>query len=232
MKKNIRLLTAGLAASMMLISGCASQVSASSQTTTAEAQTEVATAEETETPDTATKEADEKEGQDEVMEEIRISGTVLEAEDGRITVNNESQVSFKGEIILNISPDATYVLDGVDGYPVEPSQVEKGYFEAYLSPAMSSSLPPQNTPEMVIVNIPEGATVPRYVTAAGAIEEKDGVSVLKAAEGTEYSFAEDVQVLPYLTKNIVGLSDIEEGSKCLVWTNEEGSVEKLVLFAE
>ncbi len=238
MKKNIILFTAGLAASVMLMNGCASQASASSQTTGAEVQTEAEAPEEEQTEaeekqtEMEEKQTEAEEKQIEAADEMRIWGTVLEAEDGRITVDNESQVSSQGEIILNISPESTYVLDGENGYPVDLEQVEPGYFEAYLGPVMSASLPPQNTPEMVIVNVPEGAAAPRYITADGAVEEKDGISVLKAVEGTEYPITADAQVLPYLTKNIVGLNDIEEGSRCLVWMNEEGSVEKLVLFAE
>ena len=97
---------------------------------------------------------------------------------------------------------------------------------------MTMSLPPQAFPYVVIVNIPEDAVVPQYLIAAGAAEEKDGKIILTATDGTEYEIAADAQVVPYLTKNIVKLTDVVEGSECMVWQNADGVVEKVMVFAE
>ena len=108
--------------------------------------------------------------------------------------------------------------------------MELGSFEAYLSPVMTMSLPPQTTPEMVIVNIPEDFDAPQYVAAAGPVEETEDGLVLTAGDDTRYVLEEEMEILPYLTKNIVTVEDIEKDSRCLIWLNEENKVEKLVLF--
>lgn len=42
------------------------------------------------------------------------------------------------------------------GLPVDVKDVQAGdSFEAYLGDAMTMSLPPQNTPDIVFVNVPE-----------------------------------------------------------------------------
>ncbi len=163
---------------------------------------------------------------------LRIWGTVLSAEENEIVVDNQSDVSSKGEMILHIDPEQTLVLDAVNGLPVELADVQKGSFEAYLGPAMTMSLPPQSTAYVVIVNIPPDAAAPQYAVAVDAIRTEDGAKVLAANDGREYTLAEEVEILPYLTKNIVSLEDIKEGSRCLVWQNGDELVEKIVLFAD
>ena len=55
---------------------------------------------------------------------------------------------------------------------------------------------------------------------------------IKSTDGTEYEIAADAQVVPYLTKNIVKLTDVVEGSECMVWQNADDVVEKVMVFAE
>lgn len=241
MKKRYLVLAAGMALSLGLATGCAARTT----------ETEASTAEETvmdgseeatdgsEAADSVEdnetgKEAD-TEGEDGLMasETLRIWGNIEAVEDGMITVDNQSGLSSPGEMIFTIDPEYTKILDAVSGYPVELEDIELGTFQAYLGPAMTMSLPPQTTPEMVIVNIPQDFHAPDYVTARGAIEETELGQTLMTVDGVAYVLTKETEVLPYLTRNIVTAQDINEGSKCLVWLNEEeGHVEKLVLFAE
>ena len=48
-------------------------------------------------------------------ERIRIWGTVTSVEENRIVLNNQSGVSFEGEMVLHISDEVTKVLGAVDG---------------------------------------------------------------------------------------------------------------------
>jgi hypothetical protein len=95
---------------------------------------------------------------------------------------------------------------------------------------MTMSLPPQAMPYVVIVNTPEGETAAEYVIAADSIKEKDGQKVLEGKDGTEYTLSEEVSIIPFLTKQMVRLEDIEGESECLVWMNEEEKVDRIVLF--
>lgn len=163
---------------------------------------------------------------------LRVWGTITEVKDGTILANCESDFANMGEVLLMIDPDSTYVLDAVNGLPVELDDVEIGNFEAYLSEVMTMSLPPHNTPYAVIVNIPEGMQAPQYVVADGPLDDMSGVRILTGIDETEYRLARNVNIQPFLTKNIVALEDIGNGSRCLVWMNDEGDVDRIVLFGE
>ena len=57
-------------------------------------------------------------------------------------------------------------------------------------------------------------------------------SVLTAADGAEFTLAEDCNIFPYLTRNIVTLDDLTQGKKCVVWSDDENTASKIMLFAE
>ncbi len=250
MRKNIAVLTAGIAASMMIISGCSTKSTEETTPAVAETQVEAAsTAAETEDAETEAgeaeaaetegeAEADGEESTEEVMAEVdldvpvKIFGDIQEIEDGTMTVDNQSEASSVGDMVLMIDPDNTLILDASTGLPVSLEEVELGSFEAYIGPAMTMSLPPQTTPSVVVVNIPEDGAAPQYVVAADAVMETADGLVLAGNDGIEYPILEEAAVEPFLTKNIVTMDDIHEGSRCLVWMNAEGAVEKLALMAE
>ena len=61
-------------------------------------------------------------------------------------------------------------------------------------------------------------------------QQEDGSWKLESVEEVSYVIPADCQILPFLTRNIVMLSDVKEASTCLIWTGEEGNVQKIVLF--
>ncbi len=181
---------------------------------------------------TPNEDSDTEDSREEKMAPARIWGVVTETGTDSIIVDNQSDVSSPGEIVLMIDPNSTYVLDGANGFPVSLDEVQTGSFYAYLGPTMTMSLPPQSVPYAVIVNIPEDAAAPLYVIAADAVNEKENTQILTANDGAEYSLAEDARVQPFLTKNIVQMTDIQRGSECLLWMNAEGVVERIVLLSK
>ncbi|MCD8122146.1 MAG: hypothetical protein LUE65_07915 [Clostridiales bacterium] len=248
MKKSICLLAAGIMLSMVVATGC-TQAQGQTTETVADSSAAMESMEtagpdeevEAEEPGTGTVVAEEPaveteepeaEGREERTAPVRIWGVVTETGEHVITVDNQSGVSSPGEIELMIDPDFTYVLDGANGLPVAMEEIQTGSFQAYLGPAMTMSLPPQTTPYAVIVNIPEDAAAPLYLIAAGAVAESDGMQVLTASDGTEYRIAEDARIQPFLTKNIVRMEDIREGSECLLWLDADGAASRIVLLAQ
>ena len=230
MRKKFMIATAGIVAAMIMATGCSSK--APSETTpsqteaaagTTEAETDSLEVETGEAPGTSAEETTE-EGV-EVDIPLKISGLIHSVDGNEIVADNQSENSAQGDMILMVDENSTFILDP-DGMPVDLADVKEGKFEATMS------LPPQAFPYVVIVNIPEDAVVPQYLVAAGAAEEKDGKTILTATDGTEYEIAADAQVVPYLTKNIVKLTDVVEGSECMVWQNADGVVEKVMVFAE
>mgnify|MGYP003269153979 FL=1 len=100
---------------------------------------------------------------------------------------------------------------------------------------MTMSLPPQCTPDMVIVNIAEDAAAPQYAVAAedpADAADLENAIVLKATDGRTYVIDKDAQVTPYLTRNIVKLQDLTAGTACLLWEDENEIVTKVMIFAE
>ena len=163
---------------------------------------------------------------------FRIWGPVIGIEDDSVIIDNQSGISSAGEIVLHIDPEHSRVLDAVNGYPIEIASLQKGeVIYAYIGPAMTMSLPPQTTAEMIIGQIPADFKVPDYVQVKSMEQREDGNWKLTGADGTVYSVPADCQILPYLTRNIVTLADVNKGSTCLVWSDEAGNVQKIVLFA-
>ena len=184
------------------------------------------------TEETAGEEAAAKQQEDGAVSEVpvKISGVIKEVGEDTITVDNQSENAPSGEIILTIDPENTVLADGQTGLPVTLADVAEGSFEAYLGPAMTMSLPPHTVPYVVVVNIPEDGTAPQYAVAAGDLIQEDGVYTLEATDGRTYTVPEDVEIVPFRTKNIVSLGDLTAGRGCLIWLDENETAVKLVLL--
>lgn len=235
MKKKIVMLMLAAALAATAVAGC-------SKNNTSQEQDIASDAQEATMPDGAIDEAFGQPSEDEtgdaaVQNSNRIYGVITDvsASEQTITVDNQSDVSSTGEMILTIDPANTEIIDAQTGLPVELSEVQSGSFEAYLGDAMTMSLPPQCTPDMVIVNIAEGAAAPQYAVAAedpADAADLENAIVLKATDGRTYVIDKDAQVTPYLTRNIVKLQDLTAGTACLLWEDENEIVTKVMIFAE
>ncbi len=168
----------------------------------------------------------------ELAEEIPpIWGPVLSINEKTIMIDNQSGVSYSGEIVLNIDPEATRVLDAVNGFPVQLSDLKEGeIIYAYIGPAMTMSIPPMTTATTVICQIPQDFAVPSFLTVKSMEQQADESYVLTGTDGTVIQVPADCNILPYLTRNLVRLTDVEKGSQCLVWSGSDGHAEKIVLF--
>lgn len=230
MKKRMMILSLSLALCMTAFAGCGK---GNKEEPAPEEEVQVQEPEEPsqEVTDTGMNENEDPGNQEVSDAPLRIWGEVTSASEGEIIVDNQSDASSMGEIVLIIDSEQSLVLDAKEGYPVEAAEIEQGKFEAYLGPAMTMSLPPQTVPYVVIVNIEDEANVPQYAVVEEITKEEDAV-VLTATDGRSYRLPSDVEVLPYLTRNIVTLDDIAEGSRCLIWLSGDETAEKVVLFGE
>lgn len=168
------------------------------------------------------------------LESLCVYGPVTILEDGSFSIDNQSGVSMSGEMILTVSTETTYILDAVSGLPVKAEDIRDGdAVYAYIGPAMTTSLPPVTNAEVIFTNVPPQGRAPEYVTIKSMITNADTSQyILTAADGTEYTLTEDCNIFPYLTRNIVTLDDLTAGRKCVVWADEDGRVNKLMLFAQ
>lgn len=164
-------------------------------------------------------------------EQAPIWGTIISADGSSIDLDCPAGNVFEGEVIVNVSDD-TLVLDGENGYPVELKDLQAGEtVYVYIGPAMTMSLPLQTTGEVVIGKIPADAKAPEYITVKTMTANADGSWSLVSTAGIEYAVSADCSILPYLTRQIVSLEDVEQGSNLLVWSDSENQAQKLVLFA-
>lgn len=218
----------------MIAAICCAGVLAAGAVGTAMAQSPVILAGSGQTGAVSETQQEETAGADEASQNtIMIWGTVLGVEDGSILIDNQSGVSSQGEMILNIDEEHSRVLDAVDGFPVGLDDLQKGeVIYAYIGPAMTMSLPPMTTAEMVICKVPADFRAPEYVKVKEMQEQQDGSWVLTSVSGTDYKVPADCNILPYLTRNIVRLDDVNSGSECLIWSDENGNCQKIVLFAD
>ena len=227
----IWMMTAALSAAMM--TGCGQKDTAEQTENIEQAENtedQAAGSEEAAIPD-EDMEMDPEFGVDSEETSAAVFGVITDVGENEIIVDNQSGVSSEGEIILMIDPDHTYLLDASTGLPVDVKDVQAGdSFEAYLGDAMTMSLPPQNTPDIVFVNVPEDIAMPSYAVAAEDPTETNGIWTLKATDGTVYEVTEDAQVVPYLTKNIVKMQDVQKGTACAIWYDDQNQVQKVMIL--
>ncbi len=162
-----------------------------------------------------------------------IWGPVLEVQEDLIVIDNQSEKTSQGEMVVRTGWEGMKLLDAVNGYPVQQSDVKEGeIIYAYVGQQVALSLPPQVSAELVLCQVPDDGKVPAYVVVTSVEEQGGGAADVTGADGTVYHVDGSSMILPYLTRNIVTLSDISKGSRCLVWGDESQTVEKLVLFAD
>lgn len=170
-------------------------------------------------------------GAEQADDQAPIWGSIVSVENGSIDLDCPSGNVIEGDVIVNLSND-TLILDGENGYPLELKDLQAGEtVYAYIGPAMTMSLPPQTSGEVIIGKIPADAKAPEYLTVTSMTANADGSWKLVSTAGKEYAVAADCRILPYLTRQIVTLEDVEKNSQVLVWSDEANQAQKIVLFA-
>lgn len=188
---------------------------------------------ETDIADQTQDETDSDETAPAVAEVGRVWGQVLSVTEDQITIDNQADTAGQGEVVIQIDPDSTYVLDAVNGFPVQLADVQEGeVIYAYIKPMMTMSLPPIVFAEAVICQVPQDAPAAEYVRVQAMEQQEDESYLLTDANGIQHQVPADCEIIPYLTRNLVRLTDVQQGSTCLIWTDGENVVNKMVLSAD
>ena len=130
------------------------------------------------------------------------------------------------------------VLDAVSGEPVDAKSIKDGstvYAWLGAQTAMTMSLPPQVTPELLLVNIPADFKVPQYDVIVRANYIMKGIPgysgmAITLSDGTACQVWQDAAVTPYLTRNRVTYQDLLPGTRVLVWADDEGQASRVIVF--
>mgnify|MGYP001170013255 CR=1 FL=1 len=131
------------------------------------------------------------------------------------------------------------MIAAVTGEPVSAASVRDGstvYAWTSGYTATTLSLPPQTIPEVLLVNIPADYRVPQYdvivradgLTSVG-IPDRSGISVT-LSDGSVYQVWEDAKITPYLTRNRVTCQDLLPGTRVLIWADDAGQAERVLVF--
>ncbi|WP_455583005.1 stalk domain-containing protein [Dysosmobacter sp.] len=166
---------------------------------------------------------------------VRVWGSVT-WQDGALYLRNDNDQDPYQEVVVHLS-DATAVVDAVSGMPLAPEAIADGdTVYAWVGPAVTLSLPPQSTAQVVVAGIPADFAAPQYYEVGAAepfvtlgIPEHSGVA-LTALDGTVLRVMDDAGIVPYLTKNVVTLRDLVPGARILVWTDAAGQVSRVAVF--
>lgn len=154
-------------------------------------------------------------------QEVPVYEQTLEAEalvketfaQGRLLVTVEGQ-----DIALKIHDD-TFLVDAQTGTATNLESLKVGdTVLVYYSPMMTRSLPPQSNAKAVITNIQKDKLIPRMFSVKEIVSQTDKeVRVLNQEGDLILTVLKENPLMPYKTKQMVGLNDIKEGTQLLVW---------------
>ena len=164
-----------------------------------------------------------------------ISGTVAHQKDGGLLMSTSTGEPTEDYILWT---EGVMILDAVSGEPVDAKSIKDGstvYAWLGAQTAMTMSLPPQVTPELLLVNIPADFKVPQYdiiVRANYIMKGIPGYSgmAITLSDGTAYQVWEDAQITPYLTRNRVTYQDLLPGTRVLMWADDSGKGSRVLVF--
>lgn len=164
-----------------------------------------------------------------------ISGTVAHQKDGGLLMSTSTGEPTEDYILWS---GGVMILDAVSGESVDAKSIKGGstvYAWLGAQTAMTMSLPPQVTPELLLVNIPADFKVPQYdiiVRANYIMKGIPGYSgmAITLSDGTAYQVWEDAQITPYLTRNRVTYQDLLPGTRVLMWADDSGKGSRVLVF--
>ena len=111
-----------------------------------------------------------------------ISGTVAHQKDGGLLMSTSTGEPTEDYILWT---EGVAILDAVSGEPVDAKSIKDGstvYAWLGAQTAMTMSLPPQVTPELLLVNVPADYKVPQY----DVIVRSDGLTGLGIPQPERY----------------------------------------------
>ncbi len=164
-------------------------------------------------------------------------GVVARQDNGSLLVQKPGETKPTDGVVF--WTENTMILDAVSGDPVDADAIKTGetvYAWLGARNVTTMSLPPQTTPDLLLVNVPADYKVPQYdmiVRSDGlvslGIPERGGMSIT-LSDGTTYQVWEDAQVTSYLTRNRVTYQDLLPGTRVLVWADDSGKVSRVLVF--
>ncbi len=151
---------------------------------------------------------------------------------GEITEIGEDSITVKTDFnsILTFMTQDSLGLDYETNLPLNLSNLEVGD-DVFVYHGQSITANDDVFNAQFILTGSKEATAPKYVTVEHLVRNSDGTITITTDESANlYEISSHVSVSPFLTKNIVTLSDIHMGTNLLMWIDEEtNQAERLVI---
>jgi|GEM_PF-1095796 len=113
---------------------------------------------------------------------------------------------------------ANTVIIKADGTPASLEDCQENVqVTVYHAMATTMSIPPQSAAKVVVLMDEETTMLPLYGEVASVTEGEKALEILTADGSYMFYGTEETEVVPYKTRNIVTLADIQEGSRILAW---------------
>lgn len=169
---------------------------------------------------------------------VRVWGRLTKLEDGGLLVQNSDENDPYNEIILH--GESIRILDAVTGMPLDRELRNGETVYAWVGAAMTLSLPPHATAQIIVANIPEDFAAPQYYEIA-KVRPRATIAIyppppttrvdLVTTGGEELTVTDEAELAPYLTKQRITLDALSPGAHILVWKDSSGAVSKVLVFA-
>ncbi len=148
---------------------------------------------------------------------VRVWGTVRELGENSVYIENSNDTDPYRKIMVKVSGD-TAIVDAVTGTAKTFADLKLGEtLYAYVSPAMTRSLPPQSVARLVICNIPSDLGIPTYAQVE-YVTEREGGGISALVSGAMILHLDDkTELVSYGGGAAPALSDIKPGMMVLSW---------------
>ena len=139
-------------------------------------------------------------------------GTITEVADDYVMVN-----TMDGEEIQFNTSEFTQVIDANTVLPLNLKERETDLVMVTYANAMTMSLPPQAYAFAIVGNIKSEMGNPMFTIVEEVKTTDNGIVIVTDGGMKEITVPATAEVSPYMTRNIVTLADIKEGSNVLLW---------------
>lgn len=147
---------------------------------------------------------------------VRVWGSVTELGEQSLRLQNDNSQAAYSDIVLKITDD-TRILDAVTGAKKAFSDLQKdATLDAYVSPAMTKSLPPQSNAVLILSGIPADFGVPTYAQIDQITSREDGGVDLLMSDDVILHLQKDTKITAYGGAS-VSLEDLKPGTMLLSW---------------
>lgn len=145
-----------------------------------------------------------------------VYGTIESVNENHIHLTNDSD-SYN-DIVLNVNEN-TVIMDAVTGKEIAFEELDENeVIAAYVSNAMTRSLPPITNATVIIAHIPADYRVPHYYKVKEIVSNEKGVlRVLDTNESLIATIGDETEIFKFHSDEKISIDDIKEGSELMLW---------------